>query len=42
MKIRAFHLLSPGTRTLFLAGSIVAAAIGSGGPTFSGDTGGLS
>lgn len=39
MKTRAFHLNLPRTRTLFLAGSIVAAAIGGGGATFSADTG---
>lgn len=39
MKSRAFHLLSPRTRTIFLMGSIVAAAIGGGGATFSGNTG---
>jgi HlyD family secretion protein len=39
MKSRAFHLLSPRTRTIFLVGSIVAAAIGGSGATFSGDTG---
>ena len=39
MKTRAVHLFLPTTRTLFLAGSIVAAAIGGGGATFSADTG---
>jgi HlyD family secretion protein len=39
MKTRAFHLFLPTKQTLFLAGSIVAAAIGGGGATFSGATG---
>ena len=39
MKTRALHMFLPTTRTLFLAGSMVTAAIGGGGATFSGDTG---
>lgn len=39
MKARAFHLFRSRTRTIFLTVSVVAAAIGVGGATFSGDIG---
>lgn len=39
MKARAVHLFASRTRTIFLTASIVAAAIGGGGATFSGDNG---
>lgn len=39
MKARAFYLLASRTRAMFLTASIVAAAIGGSGATFSGDTG---
>ena len=38
MKARAFYLFASGTRTMFLTASLVAAAVGGGGATFSGDT----